>query len=160
MITETLYKCEICGQTYNTEQAARTCEDSHMDADYVAYQYFKKTERYPETIIMTMENGHNIQYRYDKPVIDIPSGIPYVQNVSVGRENNQVVFTAIGDNLPNDTYTWVVWYDETRVVYTSEEPRLVLSAASTRLYDIAFVVRVKVSAPSIEGGQFTVKTSD
>lgn len=161
MITETLYKCEICGQTYNTEQDARRCEDSHVEADYISNQHFLKQDKYPDTIILTMANNHNLQYRFDKAILNIPSGQPYIQNVSAGRNQfNQVVLTAVGENLPEDDYTWVILFDETRVLLTSTEPTITLSAAATRLYDLAFIVRVKVDSPNVEGSQFVVKYTE
>lgn len=162
MITETLYKCETCGAMYETEQEARKCEDSHIQADFITSQYFPIHEKYPETIIITMGNGHNIEYKFRKPVLDIPSDIPYVRNISVGRDDvtNQVILTAIGDNLPIEQYSWVILFDETRYTTTSEEPRLVLSNAASRLFDTAYIVRVKISSPSIEPGQFVVKEID
>lgn len=162
MIQEILYKCEVCGQTYQTEQDARRCEDSHVEADYISYQHFPKQDKYPDTVILTMGNNHTLQYRFEKAILNIPSGQPYIQNVSVSRNEstNQVVLTAVGENLPDDDYTWVILFDETRVVLTSTTPTITLSAAATRLFDLAFIVRVKVDSPNVEGSQFVVKYTE
>lgn len=162
MITETLFKCEICGQTWQTQQEAEKCEQSHIAGEFVAYQNFRKTEKYPETVILTMANGHNLQYRYDKPILNIPSDEPYVRAISVSRnpQNNQVVLTAVGDNLPTTLYTWVLLFDTTRMVATSDEPVLTLSSSASRLFDLAFIVKVRLSAEGVEEGQFVVKYTE
>lgn len=159
MITETLYKCEICGQTWDTAELAAKCENSHIPAETIFHQGFPKTEKYPQTIIMTMGNGHNIQYKYDKPIIDMPSGLPYVESIYVSREvsENRVVLIAHGNNLPIETYTWVLWFDDERHVATSNEPRITLSKALSDLFDASYTVRARVSAPDIEATQFIIK---
>lgn len=160
MITKTIYKCEICGQEYDTEQAAIRCEGSHVDAEFITHQTFPKTEKYPKSLIITMANNHKIQYVYDKPILVEPSDDPYFTDVSAGREagTNNVVLTAIGERLPeHDDYSWVVLCDETRIPVTSNEPTVTLTPAATRIFDIANMVKVKVSTPNVPAGQFVVK---
>lgn len=162
MITETLYKCEICGQTWITPQGAENCEAFHQSAESVTEQFFLPAGKYPDKIILTMANGHDIQYRYDRPILNALSDEPIVQAISVSRniQTNEVILTAVGDNLPTTTYTWVLLFDETRMVATSEEPVVTLSSNATRLFDSAFVVRVKISAEGVEEGQFVVKYTE
>ena len=160
MIIETRYKCEICGQEYDTEQAAVRCEGSHIDADFITYQKFPKTEKYPNQLIVTMANGHKLQYDYSKPVLNEPSDDPYFTNVSVSRSpsTNQVILTAIGERLPEqDEYSWAILCDETRMTASSNSPTVTLTTPQTRVYDLANLVRVKVSTPNVESGQFVVK---
>lgn len=159
MITETIYKCEVCGQIWGTPELAAKCEASHIFAENIFHQGFPKSEKYPQTIIMAMGNGQNIQYKYDRPIIEMPSGLPYVKSIHVSREvsENRIVLIAHGDNLPIETYTWVLWLDDERRVATSNEPQITLSKALSDLFDASYTVRVKVSAPDIEATQFVVK---
>lgn len=162
MITETLYKCEICGQTWITPQGAENCEAFHQSAESVTEQFFSSVGKYPDKVVLTMANGHNIQYRYDRPILDALSDESNVQAISVSRntQTNQVVLTAVGDNLPTTTYTWVLLFDETRMVATSEEPVVTLSSNASGLFDLAFVVKVKISAEGVEEGQFVIKYTE
>ena len=162
MITETLYKCEVCGNTWLTQQEAERCEASHQVAEFVTEQHFSPSDKYPDKVILTMANGHNIQYRYDQPILDTPSDLPYVRAINVSRnpQTDQVILTAIGYNLPTTTYTWVILFDDTRYVATSEEPTVTLSNNASRLFDIAFTVKVRISAEGIEEGQFVVKYTE
>ena len=158
MITKTIYKCEICGQIHETEQDAQKCENSHVDAEFITYQKFPKTEKYPTELIITMANGHKIQYDYCKPIIVEPSDDPYFTNVNVSRNGNTITLSALGERLPQDElYTWVLLFDTTRSTVTSNSPTVTLSAAMTRIYDIASLVKVKVSSPTVAAGQFVLK---
>ena len=160
MITKTIYKCETCGQEYDVEQLARKCEASHVDAEFITNQTFLKTEQYPDEIIITMANGHKMRYKYYKPLLKEPSVEPYFTNITVSRdpETDQVIMTALGERLPeHDDYTWVILCDETRITATSLTPTVILSPAGTHIYDIADMVRVKVSTLSVPSGQFVVK---
>ena len=162
MSTDNIYKFEICGQTWITQQDAEKCEAFHQVAEFVTDQHFPPTDKYPDKVTLTMANGHNIQYRYDRPILNIPPDVPYVTAINVSRDSqtNQVILTAIGNNLPTTTYTWVILFDETRYVATSEESTVTLSDYASRLFDIAFMVKVKISAEGIEEGQFVVKYTE
>ena len=158
MITKTIYKCEICGQIHETEQDAAKCEAYHVDAEFITHQMFPKTEKYPTELIITMGNGHKIQYNYVKPIIVEPSDDPYFTNINVSRSGNIITLTALGERLPaEDDYTWVLLLDTTRVVLTSSVPTVSLSQAETRIYDIASLVKCKVSTPNVAPAQFVLK---
>lgn len=160
MIREILYKCEICGETYETQEAAERCEASHISAHNVYYENFPKAQRYPQYIVMTMDNGHRIQYKFDKPVIDIiPAGEPYITRIYVSNDpvSGQVILTAHGSDLPNEMYTWTMLFDGVQKIATSNEPKLIMSNTLSTLFNNSYVVSVKVSSPSTATTQFIVK---
>lgn len=74
MKTETKYICEKCGWKYNTEEECQKCEDSHNSAKTLVAQKFDhkfgESAKYPGAIIVQMANGHKIEYRYYKPILD------------------------------------------------------------------------------------------
>ena len=160
MVIKTIYKCGVCGQEWDVEQDARKCEASHMDAEFITGQSYLKTDKYPNEVVLTMENGHKLAYRYYKPVIVEPSDNPYFTNINVSRDvsTNQVIMTALGNRIPeHDDFTWIVLCDETRIPVTSNTPTVILSDAASHIHDIANLVKVSVSTPNIEAAQFVVK---
>lgn len=66
MKTVELYKCEICEHEYKSGEAARECEAGHKRAEVIEEQEFCKYspyKEYPERLIVSMEDGKNIEYR-------------------------------------------------------------------------------------------------
>jgi hypothetical protein len=151
MITEILYKCEVCGAVYGKEEDAQKCERSHISAHSVFYEGFPQKEKYPGILIMEMGNGHRMQYRIEKAVVDVPSGEPYVNSITVSHDPiyARVLFLANGYNLPEEMYTWNILFDGEPQIATSDEPKLILSTSLSELYDNSSTVEVTVSAPSI-----------
>lgn len=77
MRTETKYICEKCGWKFNTEEECAKCEASHNEAGTILKQSFDhkygESAKYPGTVVLEMANGHKIEYRYFKPVIESSS---------------------------------------------------------------------------------------
>ena len=163
MIQEIIYKCETCKAVYKTQEEAENCEASHVFSDNVYHEKFKEKDKYPEYIVMEMDNGHRIQYKYDKPIIDIiPEGTPYIESIYVSNDptSGLVILIPHGTNLPNETYTWVLMFDDTRKVATSNEPRLNMSQQLSDLFNNSYNVTVKISSPTIATTQFVIKEVD
>lgn len=74
MKTETKYICEKCGYKWNTEEECAKCEASHNDAASIVSQKYNhqygESAKYPGSVTLQMANGHKIEYRYFKPVIE------------------------------------------------------------------------------------------
>ena len=160
MVREILYKCEICGETFETQEEAVACEASHQSAHSVFYEGFPKTQPYPKYLVMNMDNGHRIQYIFDKPFINLPSGEPYIATIYVSNDpgSGQVILIAHGFELPEHTmYTWELTFDGVDRVATSNESQVMLSQTLTDLFNNSYVVSVKVSAQGIATTQFIVK---
>lgn len=64
-----LYKCEICGTDYADKSMALACEKFHTKpvsvdpCKYIPYTNTKKP--YPETIMVSFENGKKVKYHID-----------------------------------------------------------------------------------------------
>ena len=160
MITKTIYKCETCGAVYDTSREARTCEESHIDAEYILQETFPANSKYPSELIMTMGNGHKILYGFVRPIIAEPSDKSFFTHITAGRDpsTNYIVLTANGNLLPpTDNYTWVITCDEVKFNATSNTPTLSLSQSLTNAIDAASLVKVKVSTPTVEARQYVIK---
>lgn len=160
MITKTIYKCEICGQVYETEREATICENSHVAAESIITQTFHENEKYPCELLITMGNGHRIKYGYIKPIVGYVDDKPYFTGVGMSREavTNHVVIYATGAFLPeNDEYSWEVTCDNVTIPFTSEAPTITFSEEATHKFDTAGTVKVKVWTPKILAGQYVIK---
>lgn len=162
MIQETIYKCEICKAVYKTQAEAENCEASHVSSNNVYHEKFKEKEKYPEYIVMDMDNGHRIQYKFDKAVIDIiPEGTPYIKTIYVSNDptSGLVILIPRGVNLSekNETYTWVLIFDGVRKIATSNKPILNMSQQLSDLFNNSYNVTVKISSPTIATTQFVIK---
>lgn len=152
MITETLYKCGVCKATYGTPEDALKCERSHVSAHSIYYEGFPQKERYPGVLVIEMDNGHRVQYRFENAVVGIPSFEPYINSITVSHDPiyARVMFIANGNDLPEEMYTWKILFDGEPQIATSNEPKLILSTTLSELFDDSSTVEVTVSAPSIE----------
>ena len=59
------YQCEICKRIYPTETEANGCEASHNKAVGIAkalYNQDRRTNDMPESLIVLMSNGTEVQY--------------------------------------------------------------------------------------------------
>ena len=160
MITKTIYKCETCGAVYDTAREARTCEDSHIFAEYILQQKYPQNAKYPAELVVTMGNSHKILYKYDSPIIVEPSDVPYFTHITVSRDSstNNIVLIAEGNALPpEDTYSWVITCDDIKYNATSNSPTLATSKSVTNAIDYATVVKVKVSTPNVNASQYIIK---
>lgn len=69
MKTETKYVCDYCGEKYNTETECQKCEQSHGTPESILESRFTKGFKYPDTISVHMANGHDVIYKFLKPII-------------------------------------------------------------------------------------------
>lgn len=160
MVREYIYKCEICGAIFSTEEDARKCEASHQSAHSVFYEGFPMRDPYPKYLVMNMDNGHRIQYVYDKPYINLPTGDPYIESVYVSNDpvTGQIILVPHGNALPQHTmYTWKLLFDGVEKIATSNTPQIMLSTTLTDLFNSSYVVSTTVSASGLATTQFVLK---
>ena len=69
MKTETKYVCEHCGMKYDTEAECQKCEQSHGAPESILESRYSKGLKYPDTISIHMANGHDIIYKFLKPIV-------------------------------------------------------------------------------------------
>lgn len=64
VITKITYECEKCGHTYDSEQDAIDCENSHIDCtcDKISDLKYLYKGKYPNTMIVLMDD--NTSHRY------------------------------------------------------------------------------------------------
>ena len=163
MIREYVYKCEICGETYATEEEAQKCEASHQSAHSVFYEGFPKGGKYPKYLVMNMDDNQRIQYVFDKPYYNLPGGDPHIETIYVSNDpvSGQVILIAHGYELPTQTmYTWKLSFDGVERIATSNSSQITLSPSLTTLFNESYVVTVIVSAPDIATTQFVLKEVD
>lgn len=160
MIERTVYKCEVCGQEFNTEQAALNCEASHNQAVFIRDQEWDSGKQYPRFLEIHMFNGHKVLYEFAMPLLDPPVDEPFFTDIVVSRdaETNQVVMTAVGNRVPEfGAYTWVLFCDNNRITATTQRSTVILGVNATEQFDAATEVMVKVDVLGIPSGQFIVK---
>lgn len=92
MKTETRYICEKCGWRYNTEEECQKCEAYHQDASSLVSQRFDhkfaESAKYPGSVILQMANGHKMEYRFYKPIVEKPDTIPVVPTEPTTDDGN------------------------------------------------------------------------
>jgi hypothetical protein len=160
MIERTVYKCEVCGQEFDDEQSALSCEASHNQAVFIRDQEWNYGELYPRRLIVHMFNGHKALYEFSKPLLDPPVDEPFFTDIVVSRdsETNQVIMTAVGNHVPEfGDYTWILFCDNNRIVATTQRLTVILGVNATEQFDAASEVMVKVDVPGVPSGQFIVK---
>lgn len=65
----TVYKCNICGKQYYSENEACKCESEHAkpiglkDHNY-KYEDYRMWDHYPSYVIVQMSNGKDCQYNF------------------------------------------------------------------------------------------------
>ena len=65
------YVCDICGESYNNEEAAALCEKNHSVPISVLNPVYYPPRRYPDEVIVEMADGcamifHSVNHRvYD-----------------------------------------------------------------------------------------------
>ena len=65
MTRETSFRCELCGQTYDTQETAAWCEQSHVRPVGIIDKPYKYTARakYPDAIEVYMSDGRIAVYK-------------------------------------------------------------------------------------------------
>ncbi len=56
----TKYKCDLCGETYETKLEAEQCESNHRS--FMATPYYKPLCNYPYKIVLTFSDGAREAY--------------------------------------------------------------------------------------------------
>lgn len=67
MRKEEYYRCETCGQLYNSESKCNECEKSHIHIEKVINETYKPkgvATNWPTKIIVTAQNGKKALYEY------------------------------------------------------------------------------------------------
>ena len=68
MIIEAIYKCEVCGTEYKTENECLLCESRHIKVISLEKSEYGKQENYPKTIYLKMKDGTVFRYKLNSIV--------------------------------------------------------------------------------------------